>query len=408
MRIFSLLFLLLSFSCFAIELGVDRVFSPPYDKQLKGKKIGLITNQTGANRHAESTMELFSTMQDKCGYELKALFAPEHGLYGDVFADKEVASSKTETGTPIFSLYGATRRPTAEMLKEISLLVFDIQDIGTRSYTYASTLFYAMEEAAKKKIPVMVLDRPNPINGLTVDGPMVEEEFRSFLGYINVPYCHGMTIGELAKFFNEEHKVGCDLTVIPMKGYRRAMSYADTGLNWIPTSPYIPEAQTSFFYPSTGFLGDMRFVSIGIGYTLPFRVVAAPWIDGEKLASHLNRHKLQGVRFYPIRIRPLTGSFANKCCRGVMIMVTNPQTYLPVTTQYLMLSAIKELYPKEMLKAVASVKAQPVNFFKVCGTKSVLDVLQKEKSPFTALKKIHSKERGEFLEVRKKYLHPDY
>lgn len=412
-RIFAFLFAFFTFSLLAadsanIEVGVDRVFQPPYAKLLNGKKIGLITNQTGASRSAQSTMELFRVMQEKGEFELVALFAPEHGLYGDIFAEKEVANAKTEEGTPIYSLYGATRRPTNEMLKGLSLLVFDIQDIGTRSYTYASTLFYVMEEAAKKKIPVVVLDRPNPINGITVDGPMVEEAYRSFLGYINIPYCHGMTIGELAKFFNEEQKVGCDLHVIPMKGYKRSMTYADTGLSWIPTSPYIPEAQTSFFYPTTGFLGDMRFVSIGIGYTLPFRVVAAPWINGEKFAKALNQHKLAGVMFYPIRIRPLAGSFAQKCCRGVLIMVTNPQSYLPVTTQYLLLSVLRQLYPKEMLKALGSLKAQPLNFYKVCGTKLVLETLQKEKSPFWSLKKIHSKEREEFLEIRKKYLHPDY
>jgi len=176
-------------------------------------------------------------------------------------------------------------------------LLFDVQDIGTRSYTFISTLFYCMEEAAKASIPFIVLDRPNPMGGIVVDGPLLDEEWRSFLGYIKVPYCHGMTIAELALFFNEEYKVGCKLTVIPMRGWKRTMVFTQTGLPWMPTSPQIPEADTPFFYPATGLIGHCSIVNIGIGYTLPFKLVGAPWVEAEKFADALNQQKLPGVYF---------------------------------------------------------------------------------------------------------------
>lgn len=288
------------------------------------------------------------------------------------------------------------------MLKEINLLIFDIQDLGCRSYTYISTLFYVMEEAAKQKIPVLVLDRPNPINGLVVDGPMLEEEYRSFLGYANVPYTHGMTIGELASFFNEEYKVGCDLHVVWMKGYKRWMRFEDTQLHWIPTSPNIPEATTASFYPMTGLFGEIqRFVSIGIGYTLPFKVVGAPWINPDKFAAQLNRYKLPGVLFYPFRFRPVGSSFSGKPCKGVLIKITNSRTFLPVTTQYALMSALRELYPKELLASLRELKARPLSFFKACGTHAIYDILEKEEHPFNRLCEIHAKERQKFLLTRK-------
>ncbi len=405
---FLLVLLLFIIKLQAVEVGLELVFQPPYAEFLKGKKIGLITNHTAINRSFETSIQLFLREQERKNFELVALFAPEHGIYGDSHAGVDITSSKTEEGLPIHSLHGATRRPTKEMLKGISLLVFDIQDVGARTYTYASTLYYAMEEAKKCNIPVLVLDRPNPINGIIVDGPMLEKEQRSFIGYINVPYCHGMTIGELAAFFNEEYKIGCNLKVVPMRGWKRWMSFEDTGLHWIPTSPNIPEASSPCFYPMTGLLGDMRFVSIGIGYTLPFKVVGAPWINPVKFAKALNDKKLPGVSFYPFRFQPISGSFTAKPCKGVLIKVTNRQRFLPVTTGYLLLATLKEQYPKEFAKAAADIKSKPELFYKACGTEAVLSILEKEKQPFSKLTAIHTKERQKFLETRKKYLNPDY
>ncbi len=405
---FFLALLLVALKLQAVEVGLDLVFQPPYEEMLKGKKVGLITNHTAINSHLETSIQLFLKEQSRIKFELVSLFAPEHGLYGDTHAGKNIASAKSDEGLPIHSLHGITRRPTAQMLKGISLLVFDIQDVGSRSYTYATTLYYAMEEAAKLHIPVVVLDRPNPINGIIVDGPMLEKELRSFVGYIDVPYCHGMTIGELAKLFNEEYKIGCKLQVVPMRGWKRWMNFEDTGLHWIPTSPNIPEATTPSFYPMTGFLGDMRFVSIGIGYTLPFKVIGAPWIHPNKFAQSLNARKLPGVYFYPFRFQPVGGSFLAKPCKGVLVKITNPQRFLPVTTAYAILSTLKEQHPKELAKALKDLKNKPDTFFKACGTHAIVTILEKEKLPFSKLTAIHAKERQKFLEVRKKYLNPNY
>ena len=240
------------------------------------------------------------------------------------------------------------------MLKKVDVLIYDIQDIGSRTYTYITTLFYVMEEAAKKKIPVIVLDRPNPINGITVDGPMLEEPLRSMVGYINIPYCYGMTIGELAQFFNKEYKVGCYLEVIPMKGWTRSMSYHDTGLPWIPTSPYIPESDTPLYYPITGALGEISLVNIGIGYTLPFKLIGAPWINAMELSNALNTARYPGVYFTPFFYRPFYGKFKNENCEGVLITVSNPLKYKPLATQFLIIETLRKLYPKPFKAAVGS------------------------------------------------------
>lgn len=241
MRYMLLLLLCVASTCWAkVELGVDVFFKDGIYKELKGKRVGLVTNHTGVNSQLQSTIDLFQN--NAPGVKLVALFAPEHGINGQAYAWERVEDKKSAPGIPIYSLHGDTRRPTAKMLDGIDVLVYDIQDIGCRSYTYTTTLFYVMEEAAKRNIPVIVLDRPNPINGVIVDCPMLEEKWRSFIGYINVPYCHGMTIGELARFFNEKYEIGCKLKVVLMKGWKRSMSYKDTGLQWVPTSPHIPEA----------------------------------------------------------------------------------------------------------------------------------------------------------------------
>jgi uncharacterized protein YbbC (DUF1343 family) len=260
LRAFFFLLLLHCSLSAQVKTGIDRLFEPEYLSLIQGKKVALITNQTGVNSALVSTIDLIKKGQKEHGYTLKALFAPEHGLYGEGYAEEHIASGKTADGIPIHSLHGKTRRPTKEMLRDLDLIIFDIQDVGSRPYTYSSTLFYAMEEAAKEGVEVLVLDRPNPLGGNLIDGPMLEEEFRSFVGYINVPYCHGMTIGELARFFNKEYAVGCKLFVVPMQGWQRSMRFSDTGLVWIPTSPNIPEAETALYFPTTGLLGQLGVV----------------------------------------------------------------------------------------------------------------------------------------------------
>ena len=392
----------------AVQVGVDCLFSPSYKELLQGKKIGLITNHTGIDSRGCSTIDLFKQYQKEYGYSLVALFAPEHGLRGDYHAEKSVADERDSDGIPVFSLHGVTRRPTSAMLKDISLLVFDIQDVGSRSYTYTSTLFYAMEEAAKAKIPVVVLDRPNPL-GAIVDGPMLEEKWRSFVGYVNVPYCHGMTVGELAQFFNGEYQVGCQLTVIPMKEWKRWMVFKETGLTWIPTSPQIPDAETAFFYPTTGLLGELQIVNIGVGYTLPFRVVGAPWINAEKLAQYLNEQKNPGVHFHPFHYTPFFGRFAGQSCHGVLIVLKAPSLYLPVTTQYALLAALKALYPAQFQNGLEGENEKRLKMFHtVNGTKEVYRILKEEPYVFWKLRAIHQKERSEYLRKRELYLISQY
>lgn len=403
-------FILLLGSIFAtVQLGADRLFEPEYRHLIEGKKIGVITNHTGVNSKLESTAELIKKNADRYRYTLQAFFAPEHGFKGLERSEKWLQDEKDQDGIHIYSLYGKTKRPTSEMLQEIDTLIYDIQDIGSRSYTYISTLCYMMEEAAKHKIRVIVLDRPNPINGVVVDGPLLESKWRSIVSYLNIPYCHGMTIGELAKFFNEEYQVGCPLSIIPMKGWKREMSFADTGLTWIPTSPYIPEESTPCFYPMTGILGELSLVSIGIGYTTPFKVVGAPWIEAETFAQQLNNQHFPGVRFFPFYYRPFYGKFAKELCQGVLIIITDKKRYLPVSTLYLILGTIKNLYPKKLQEAIiAASKERRKMFCQVNGTEEVYECLSRPQPIIWPLRTLHQKEREQFLEKRKKYLISEY
>lgn len=377
--------------------GIDVLFEESHKHLIKDKKIALLTNQTGVDASMRSNWERL-----KEHVEIRALFCPEHGIYGRGYAFESI-EDETRFGFPVYSLHGKTRRPTDEMLEGIDVLIYDIQSTGVRSYTYQTTLFYAMEEAAKRGIAVLVLDRPNPINGLIVDGPMLEEKWRSFIGYINIPYCHGMTIGELASFFNEEYKVGCQLTVIPMKGWKREMSYRDTHLPWIPPSPYIPEPDTPYFYSSTGILGELGILNIGIGFTLPFKIVGAPWINAEEFAKKLNEQKLPGVRFQPFYFRPFWGLYKGRDCEGIMIHISDPLLYRPVSVQFLLLGIAKSLYPEDFIKELSKRKNREL-FHKASGSEKVLDILQKEKYPAWKLIELDRKERKAFLEKRKKYL----
>ena len=392
------LFLLFLLPLFAdVELGIDRFFQEGYAAQLEGKRVGLITNQTGIDSHLQTTVKLFYKY-------LSALFAPEHGLAGNVYAGLSVQDQQ-EKEIPVFSLHGKTRRPTEEMLSAVDIIIFDIQDIGTRPYTYASTLFYTMEEAKKRDLPVIVLDRPNPMGGLTVDGPMLEKEFRSFIGYINVPYCHGMTIGELALFFNTEYDIHCKLLVIPMKGWKRTMTFKETGHIWIPTSPNIPESDTPFFSATTGLIGELDLVNIGIGYTLPFKLIGAPWINAETFAKALNEQKIPGATFTPIHYKPFYGSYKTTECHGIQIHITNPAIYRPFVTQCYILGLLKTLYPEEVVTRLKKSSPDKLSLFhKAYGSSSAYTILLNEKYPTWKLLQHQKAEREAFLKTRGPYL----
>lgn len=392
-----------------IKVGIDRLMEEEdYAKLLKGKKIGLITNHTAINQNFVSTADVLKANAAAKGYTLVALFAPEHGIRGSMFAAQSVDDTRDRDQLPIYSLHGKTLRPTDQMLQGINLLIYDIQDIGSRSYTYINTMYYVMEEAAKRGIAFLVLDRPNPINGVMVDGPLLEEKWRSFLGYINVPYCHGMTAGELALFFNKEYQVGCKLDVVPMKGWKRQMTFQETGLPWIPTSPYVPEPTTPFYYPTTGIIGELQFVNIGIGYTLPFKVVAAPWIQADQFASQLNAQKFPGVHFTPFYFSPVYGRYVKQECQGVLIVVTDPLTFKPVSTQYLLLGMLKSLYPAQFLEAIDSVVQKKDMWCKLNGTEEAYRLVTEEKHIIWKLCALQNKGREVFLKKRQKYLISEY
>lgn len=401
-------------SCFffiplvAIELGVEQLFTPKYVHLLKNKKVGLITNHTAIDSKGILTEQLFKQNAKSYSYTVTALFAPEHGLLGLQHAEENVLKTIDKDQIPIYSLHGITRRLTSDMLQDVNLLIFDIQDLGSRSYTYCTTLFYAMEEAVKFNIPVLVLDRPNPLGGLMIDGPILQEQWRSFVGYIDVPYCHGLTIGELAQYFNGIYKINCNLTVIPMKDWKRNMTFADTGLMWIPTSPHIPEAQTAFYYPTTGLLGELQLVNIGVGYSLPFKVVGAPWINAQHFANQLNAQNFPGVYFHPFHFRPFFGRFSKQDCHGVLIFITDERLYLPVSTQYLLIGLLKSLYPKEFNAALKASSQRAEMFNKVNGTSEVLQIIQDDPYPTWKLRALHQKEKAEYLIKRKPYLISSY
>lgn len=280
-----------------VKPGIDVLLEKKVDV-LKNKNVGLITNPTGINSKLESTIDLLHNHPD---INLKAIFGPEHGARGNVNAGDKVEDLVDEkTGIPIFSLYGKNRRPNQEMLKDIDVLVYDIQDIGSRSYTYIYTMSFAMEAAKENNIPFVVLDRPNPLGGNIVDGPILEKQYKSFVGYYPIAYTYGMTCGELAMFFNKEYDINCDLEVVKMEGWKRNMTFEDTGLQWVPTSPHIPHSISALYYPLTGIIGELHTIDIGIGYTKPFELIGQEWMDGTELAKELNSRNLEGVHFRPM------------------------------------------------------------------------------------------------------------
>jgi uncharacterized protein YbbC (DUF1343 family) len=321
--------------------GID-VLARDGFKQLAGLRIGLITNQTGRDRTGRSTIDV---LYKAPGVKLVALFSPEHGIRGA--ADEKVSDSKDEqTGLPIYSLYGETRRPKPEQLQDLDAVVFDIQDIGTRFYTYISTLGYVMEEAAKAQRPVFVLDRPNPIGGVDVEGPVADADKLSFTAYHRIPVRPGMTIGELAKLFNQQRNIGCDLRVVEMSGWKRAMWFDETNLSWVNPSPNMRSLTEATLYPGVGLL-ETTNVSVGRGTDTPFEVVGAPWIDGQQLASYLNSQKIAGVRFVPLRFTPGSSVFKGEECGGINIVITDRGKFRSVLSGLEIAVALRKLYPSQ-------------------------------------------------------------
>ena len=324
-----------------VNLGIDNI--EKYSQHFEGKRIGLITNATGVNRNFESTVDILHRH-----FNLVKLFAPEHGVRGDLQAGITLEGyTDGATGLPVVSLYGANRRPTPEVLEDVDILAFDIQDVGSRFYTYLYTMAYAMEACAQNGKTCVVFDRPNPLNGVTVEGNILDLSCKSFIGLYPIPQRYGLTIGECAKLFNAEYGINCDLVVVPMTGWRRDAYFENTGIHWVLPSPNIPNIDSCFTF-NCSCIFEGTNISEGRGTTKPFSFVGAPWLDSDKLAAELNSRKLPGVHFRPQYFTPLLyhptlSKHAGELCSGVEIHVTDRAAFLPVRTGLHMLYAIKEM-----------------------------------------------------------------
>ncbi|MDI7247251.1 MAG: DUF1343 domain-containing protein [Bacillota bacterium] len=323
--------------------GIDMVMcDADAARVLTGKRLGLITNPTGVTRSLEATLDV---LHRDGRFQLVAAFGPEHGLRGEVQDAIGIGDFRDEsTGLPVYSLYGASRQPTAEMLAGIDALVFDIQDVGSRFYTYISTMLLSMRACASHGREFIVLDRPNPISGSLVEGNILDERFTSFVGACPIPARHGLTVGELAIWANEKLGIGCKLTVCEMRGWTRSMWADETGLPWVMPSPNLPSLETATVYPGTCFVEGTN-VSEGRGTTRPFELVGAPWVDGQALARRLNALGLSGCRFRPVFFVPSFSKYAGEVCAGVQVHVLDRAAFEPVRIGVYILAAIRGLWP---------------------------------------------------------------
>ncbi|MEZ4907386.1 MAG: DUF1343 domain-containing protein [Saprospiraceae bacterium] len=351
-----------------VSTGIEVLRDDNFDI-LKNKRVGLITNPTGVDSQLKSTIDILFEAKE---VNLVALFGPEHGARGNSYAGDDINNFKDEkTGIPVFSLYGKTRKPTKEMLENIDVLVFDIQDIGCRSYTYISTMGYAMEAAAEYGIEFVVLDRPNPLGGLKIEGPIASDGYISFVSAYPIPYVYGLTIGELATYLNEEKilKSKCKLTVVPMKGWKRNMKYSDTGLKWVLTSPHIPSSNIAEYYVCTGIIGELQEFNTGIGYTLPFQLFGHENINADLLVEKLNNLKLSGITFRPIHYKPFYGNDSGKNIDGVQLYITDSDRINLMSIQFLLLQEFHNLYPD--IDIIQNAESRFNMFDKVCGTDQI-------------------------------------
>ena len=361
-----------------IEVLEDRGF-----EGLVGRRVGLVTNPSGVNRNLRSTVDI---LHEAPGVELVALYGPEHGVRGDVYAGGKVTDTVDEaTGLPVYSLYGETRQPTKAMLEGIDVMVYDIQDVGVRSYTFISTLGLVMRTCAEMGIEVMVLDRPNPLGGNKIEGCYVERPFNSFVSQYRIPYVYGLTVGELAVLINEEglncgqkgdqEPLKCNLTVVPMEGWTRDMLYEDTGLPWVLPSPNIPYKDTPMYYAAAGVCGELYgFMNIGIGYTLPFQLFGNTWVDPDALKARLESYDLPGISFRTIWYKPISGSLKGQLVKGLQYFFTDYESARITETQFHVMQAVAELYPDK--KAFEVITGYGL-FDKVCGTDYVRNEFSK-------------------------------
>jgi uncharacterized protein YbbC (DUF1343 family) len=360
-------------------------------KQLEGMKIGLVTNHTGRNLAGESTIDI---LYEAKNLTLVSIFAPEHGIRGILDTEKIDDTKDEKTGLPVYSLYkDGMRRPKPEQLKDLDAIVYDIQDIGARFYTYTATLKNVMEEAAKLNKPVFVLDRPNPIGGVSVEGPLADENQLSFIAAHTIPVRYGLTIGELGIMMNAERKIGADLKVIKMEGWSRSMWFDETGQTWVNPSPNMRSLTEATLYPGIGLL-ETTNLSVGRGTDTPFEVVGAPWLDGQKLAKYLNERGIKGIRFVPVRFKPNASVFKDEQCSGINVIITDRAAFNSVRTGLEIAVALRKLYPTDW---------QVDKYARLLVNNEILDAVKRGESPET-IEKAAAEKNAEFLKRRASYL----
>lgn len=357
-----------------VKLGIEVLLESDHS-ELEGKRLGLVTNASGVDSHRVATVDLLA--RDK-RWKLVQLWGPEHGVRGDAPAGAQVASSTDPaTGLPVESLYGSTKQPSAAALERVDAVLFDIQDVGSRTYTYISTLGELLLAADKAKKPVFVLDRPNPLGGDSFEGPIREERWKSFIGWGALPVSHGMTVGEVAFFYQRELKLtGVDLHVIPMDGWKRSMVWEDTGLDWVPTSPHIPHASSAHLYIATGMIGGIaKNVNEGVGSTLPFETLAAEFVDARAFQAALEAAHLPGVSFRETHYTPRYGKFADKPLHGVQLHLTDLHAFRPLHTALTALCTLQKLYGAKL--ELEDERTLAIHW----GTLAMFEALRAGKSP---------------------------
>lgn len=399
---FQLLFLSKPILAQKVDTGIDVLQKTNYSI-LKGKKIGIITNPTGVNKNLESTIDLLHSCNN---VDVKVLFSPEHGIRGDHAAGEKVETyTDKKTGIQVYSLYGKQRKPNAKMLNDLDAIVYDIQDIGVRSYTYISSMGLLMEACAENDVEFIVLDRPNPFGGIKIEGPLVEPDQISFVSQFPIPYVYGLTCGELANYLNEEgllkESKKCKLQVIAMDGWNRSMTFQETGLPWVPTSPHIPNSMSAIYYAASGILGELYTISIGVGYTQPFELFGAEWINADDLAENLNNLDIPGVLFRPVHYKPYYSVGKGIMLHGVQLHFIEIQKAPVSLIQFYVMQECRKLYPDK--NPFEMCEASRLSMFdKVCGNKEIR-VRFTENFLVKDIKELWSAPKDSFLEKSKKY-----
>lgn len=369
-----ILLIISAFSYSQVKTGIEVLRERNFDV-LQGKRVGLCTNPTGVDRNLVSTIDI---LHDAENVNLVALYGPEHGVRGNVYAGDHVDNEvDLRTGLKMYSLYGKTAHPTQEMMDEIDVMVYDIQDIGCRSYTYISTMGNLMEACQKYGKELVVLDRPNPLGGKKIEGCLVEDGFYSFVSRFAIPYLYGQTPGELALYLNAKAAKPCKLTVVEMEGWTRNMTWEDTGLEWIVASPHVPHGRTAIYYPVTGIFGEFYYINIGVGYTMPFEVMGAPWVNADSLASALNALELPGVVFRGLHYKPYYSVFKGENIQGVQIHITDYEKVALSEIQFYVVQEMMRLWGNQHDWFAECDQKRFSMFNKVCGTDKIKELFGK-------------------------------